>query len=325
MRFFLVLAAAVSLCLGACTDDDGLPQGGPLSPADPGVVSSSGGDRPDDFDARAVELSLEVVAEGLAEPLAIIDPGDGSDRLFVVEQDGLIKILRGGHVSEQPFLDLSAFTEGVGEQGLLGLAFHPDYSSNGRFFVDYTDLNGDTVVAEYRASEDPERADSSSARVLLEIDQPFSNHNGGHIVFGPDGYLYIGMGDGGSGGDPQGNGQSLDTLLGKLLRIDVDSRGAGAPYGIPADNPFVNRSGARPEIWAYGLRNPWRFSFDPAREELWIGDVGQENFEEIDRASDQAPGLNYGWNIMEGSACFSPPSDCDRSELVLPITEYTHE
>jgi glucose/arabinose dehydrogenase len=325
MRPVLALAIAVSLGLSACSDDNPPPRTAPRSPAESGAAGSPGRDQPVDFDPRAVELSLEVVAEGLVQPLAVVDPGDDSGRLFVVEQDGLIKILRGARVSSQPFLDLTALTDGGGEQGLLGLAFHPDYASNGRFFVNYTDLAGDTVVAEYRVSTDPERADSSSAHVLLAIDQPFSNHNGGHVVFGPDGYLYIGMGDGGSGGDPQGNGQRLDTLLGKLLRIDVDARRAGAPYGIPADNPFTDRSDARPEIWAFGLRNPWRFSFDSEAGEFWVGDVGQETFEEIDRVSDQAPGLNYGWNVMEGSACFSPSSDCDQTELVRPITEYTHD
>jgi glucose/arabinose dehydrogenase len=214
------------------------------------------------------------VAGGFTAPLFVTHAGDGSGRLFVVEQGGLIRILAAGETNSEPFLNLTSLTEASGEQGLLGLAFHPDYQTNGRFFVNYTDDEGDTVVAEYRSpNPGSDVVDPSSARVLLRIDQPFSNHNGGALSFGPDGYLYIAMGDGGSGGDPMGNGQSLSTHLGKLLRLDVDSREGGAPYGIPSDNPFVNRPEARPEIWAYGLRNPWRFSFDG--DELWIGDVGQ--------------------------------------------------
>jgi glucose/arabinose dehydrogenase len=260
------------------------------------------------------------MAGGLDAPLLVTHAGDGSRRLFVVEQVGRIRILRVGQPKAEPFLDIASLVTAGGEQGLLGLAFHPEYEANGRFFVNYTDTSGDTVVAEYRAPGGSDRADPASARVLLHIDQPYSNHNGGDVVFGPDGYLYIGMGDGGSGGDPHGNGQRLDTLLGKLLRIDVDRE---RPYGIPEDNPFVGRSRARPEIWAYGLRNPWRFSFDPETGDLWIGDVGQGEQEEIDLArAGRRGGLNYGWNVMEGKQCFSPPEGCEAKGLVRPVAVY---
>jgi glucose/arabinose dehydrogenase len=211
-------------------------------------------------------------------------------------------------------------------RGLLGLAFAPTFATDGRFFVDYTDRDGNTVVSEFRAPDPAaDRAAPGSERVLLRIRQPFPNHNGGALAIGPDGLLWIATGDGGSGGDPLGNGQSLDTLLGKLLRIDPRPA-SGAPYGIPADNPFVGRKGARAEIWAYGLRNPWRFSFDRVTGDLWIGDVGQSAIEEVDhRQNDAAAGPNFGWNTMEASACFDPPKGCQRAGLVLPVAEYGHD
>jgi glucose/arabinose dehydrogenase len=252
--------------------------------------------------------------------------GDGGDRLFVVEQPGRIRIVRNGEVEPEPFLDIADRVALSTEQGLLGLAFHPRYGQNGRFFVDYTDTSGDTVVAEYRVStDDPDRADPGSERVVLAFDQPFANHNGGDLAFGPDGYLWIGTGDGGSGGDPMGNGQDLGTLLGKMLRIDVDHRDAGLAYAIPPDNPFVERAGARAEIWALGLRNPWRYSFDRATGDLWIGDVGQSSFEEIDHVPSDEAGLNFGWNVMEGGGCFQPPSGCDESGITLPVAGYGHD
>jgi glucose/arabinose dehydrogenase len=270
-----------------------------------------------------IAIELRAVVSGLENPLLVTHAGDGSGRVFVVEQIGRIRIVRNGRAVADPFLDISGLVTAGGEQGLLGLAFHPDYANNGRFFVNYTDSNGDDVVAEYGTSSDPDRADDSSGRVLIEIDDPFSNHNGGHLAFGDDGYLYVATGDGGGGGDPLESGQSLNTLLGKLLRIDVDSTSGDFPYGIPPDNPFVDRADARPEIWAYGLRNPWRFSFDAG--DIWIGDVGQSALEEINRMPAHRAGLNYGWNTMEGDACFDPPSDCDRKGLVLPIATYTHD
>lgn len=253
-------------------------------------------------------MSLEPVATGLASPLFVTGAGDGSGRLFVVEQSGRIRILRDGRILPKPFLDIAERINAGGERGLLGLAFHPGFGGDERrFYVDYTDLRGDTVVAEYLATDEPDLADPHSEGILLRIDQPFPNHNGGALAFGPDGGLYIATGDGGSGGDPDDNGQRRDTLLGKLLRLDVDRAGAG------------------PEIWALGLRNPWRFTFDRMTGDLWIGDVGQGAWEEIDRAkAGQGAGANYGWRIMEGRHCFEPPIGCDRSGLVLPIAEYSH-
>jgi glucose/arabinose dehydrogenase len=219
--------------------------------------------------------------------------------------------------SRETYLDIDERIDSGGERGLLGLAFHPDFASNGRVFVNYTDLSGNTVVSEFAG--DAGSADPDSERILLGIQQPFPNHNGGDIAFGPDGYLHIAMGDGGSGGDPLGNGQSLRTLLGKMLRIDVDG---SEPYGVPADNPFVGRDQAMPEIWAYGLRNPWRFSFDRATGDLWIGDVGQYIIEEIDVIGlRRSTGANFGWRRLEGSRQFSgsPPPNA-----VAPIHEYAH-
>ena len=274
--------------------------------------------------ASAVDLAL--VAEGLESPLFAGNAGDGSGRLFVLEQAGRIRVVRDGRLVRAPFLDIAGRISAGGERGLLGLAFAPTFATDGRFFVDYTDRDGNTVVSEFRAPDPAaDRADPGSERVLLRIDQPFANHNGGALVTGPDGLLWIATGDGGSGGDPLGNGQSLDTLLGKLLRIDPRPV-AGAPYGIPSDNPFVGRAGARAEIWAYGLRNPWRFSFDRASGDLWIGDVGQGAIEEVDRWPAGSPaGPNFGWNTMEASACFNPAEGCDPAGLILPVAEYGHD
>jgi glucose/arabinose dehydrogenase len=215
-----------------------------------------------------------------------------------------------------PFLDLSALTTGTGERGLLGLAFHPDWDVNGRFWVDYTDLEGNTVIAEYvRSAGDPDLADPSPVRELLTVEQPFANHNGGMLAFGPDGRLYIGLGDGGGAGDPLGNAQNLASKLGKLLRVDVD----GYPTPVPG-----NLTGGDPHIWDYGLRNPWRFSFDRLTGDLYIGDVGQSAWEEIDveRAGDGR--RNYGWNILEGPACFSPATGCDPTGTTFPADQYDH-
>jgi glucose/arabinose dehydrogenase len=237
--------------------------------------------------------------------------------MYAVGQYGVISVVSAdGSIQEQAFLDIDARVKSGSEQGLLGLAFHPDYQSNGRFFVNYTDLNGDTVVSEFARAGTAGAvvADAGSERILLTIDQPFANHNGGMIAFGADGYLYIGMGDGGSGGDPLGNGQAPTTLLGKMLRIDVDS---GDPYGIPADNPFVDGP-ALPEIWSLGLRNPWRFSFDRETGAMFIGDVGQGSREEVDAEAAGAGGRNYGWNIMEGDICFLTVP-CDNSGLTMPV------
>jgi glucose/arabinose dehydrogenase len=236
-----------------------------------------------------------------------------------VEQPGRIRIVQNGALIPQPFLDITDRVLAGGEQGLLSVAFHPQYASNGLFYVNYTDRNGDTRIERFSVSADPNVADVASGTLILGVDQPFPNHNGGLVTFGPDGMLYIGMGDGGDAGDPFGNGQNLGTLLGKILRIDVG--GGGAPYAIPSDNPFVAREGARAEIWAFGLRNPWRFDFDPQTGELYVADVGQDEREEINVVRAETGALNYGWDIMEGSSCYSDNS-CERDGLVLPVLEY---
>jgi uncharacterized protein (TIGR03437 family) len=267
------------------------------------------------------EVHTVPVGTGLGGVVDIQNAADGSARLFLVQQSGVIRVMRNGALVEAPFLDIHGKTTGTGERGLLGLAFPPGFASKQRFYVDYTDLNGDTTIAQYRVSANPDVADAASEAVLLKIAQPFANHNGGQVRFGPDGYLYIAMGDGGSGGDPLGNGQKLSTLLGKLLRIDVES--SPGQVRIPADNPFVNTAGARPEIWAYGLRNPWRFSFDRASGDLWIGDVGQDLYEEVDfQPAAGRGGENYGWNLMEGLHCYQ--AGCSMQGITLPVAEYTH-
>ena len=271
----------------------------------------------------AQAISLVPLASGLASALSVAHAGDGSGRLFIVLQTGQILIYNGGRVLARPFLDISNLVSCCGERGLLGLAFHPAYASNGSFYVNYTDRRGNTVVARYSVSRlSPNLANPLSATTLLTVDQPYANHNGGQLQFGPDGYLYIGLGDGGSAGDPQNNAQNLGTLLGKILRVDVDG---GSPYAIPPDNPFVGVEGARPEIWAYGLRNPWRFSFDRLTGDIFIGDVGQDEWEEINfQPASSAGGENYGWRLMEGGDCYDPPTGCNPEGLVLPILEYDH-
>jgi len=230
-------------------------------------------------------------------------------------------VVRNGQLRTQPFLDISGQVSGGTEQGLLGLAFHPNYARNGKFYVDYTDRSGDTRIVEYVVSSNPDSA-SATSREILFVDQPYPNHNGGQITFGPDGDLYIALGDGGSAGDPQRNGQNRNVLLAKILRIDVNS---GSPYSIPADNPFRGVSGARGEICDYGLRNPWRFSFDRANGDLYIADVGQDLWEEVDYEPAHRGGKNYGWNVMEGLHCYPPNASCDRSGLTLPVVEYGHD
>jgi glucose/arabinose dehydrogenase len=258
-------------------------------------------------------IRLEPVVSGLSNPLYVTHARD--DRLFVVEQAGRIRLIVGGQLVETPFLDIQQRVRSGGEQGLLGLAFHPDYSRNGRFFVNYTRQSDDaTVVAEYKVSPNANVAQNAE-RVLLVVAQPFTNNNGGMIEFGPDRFLYIGLGDGGSAGDPRNRAQNKGELLGKILRIDVDG---AAPYAIPPDNPFAG-GGGRPEIFALGFRNPWRFSFDRQRGDLWLGDVGQNSWEEI---SIIRRGENHGWRVMEGTHCFHPRKDCTTSELKLPVVQY---
>lgn len=265
-------------------------------------------------------FALVPVAEGLDDPLYVTSP-PGDPRLFIVEQTGAIRIIKDGQLIATPFLDLSAKISCCGEQGLLSLAFHPNFAENGKFFVDYTDRNGDTVVSSFLISQNPDIADPNSEQIILTQDQPFGNHNGGLIKFGPDGFLYIALGDGGSAGDPLLAGQDLSTRLGKILRIDVDN---GDPFAIPPDNPFVNQQGALPEIWHFGLRNPWRFSFDRQTGDMYIGDVGQNQFEEIDFAPAGVGGLNWGWSAMEGAGhCFNDPN-CNNLGIAPPVTEYRH-
>jgi glucose/arabinose dehydrogenase len=267
-------------------------------------------------------ISLAAVATGFENPVAMAHAGDGSGRLFVVEQPGRIRIFDGTRVRAAPFLDLRGLVACCGERGLLGLAFHPQYPTNGAFYVYYTNLNGDIVIARYRVSSDPNVADPASASVLLTIPHPGqSNHNGGALAFGPDGRLYVGVGDGGGGGDPDDNGQDRSVLLGKVLRLAVDG---GAGYTVPPDNPFVSTPGARGEIWAYGLRNPWRITFDRLTGDLFIGDVGQSRREEIDFEPRGSSGRNYGWVRMEGSLCYRPSAGCYDATLTLPVLEYDH-
>ena len=271
----------------------------------------------------AVAIKAEPVITGLSSPVGITHAGDGSGRLFIVLQGGRIVIFDGVKILSSPFLDITSVVSSGGERGLLGLAFHPNYVGNGSFYVNYTNAAGDTVIARYSVSANPNQADPTSADILLTIPQPFSNHNGGQLHFGPDGYLYIGIGDGGSGGDPQNNGQDLGTLLGKILRIDVDK---GPPYAIPPDNPFFGPGdGALDEIWAWGLRNPWRFSFDRLTGDMFIGDVGQNSWEEVDfQPAGSTGGENYGWRLMEGNSCYNPATNCNDSTLTLPILVYDH-
>ncbi len=317
-------ATVAALVLGNCSaipTPSPPPSSAPPSSAPPPAV-------PPAIDPTAVGLRAEVVASGFSAPLQVTNAGDGSGRLFVVEQGGRIRVVRDGQVSREPFLDIRDRVGAGGERGLLGLAFSPAFPADRRFFVDYTDLGGTTVISSFLAGSGAaaEGADPASEEVLLRIAQPYPNHNGGGLAFGPDGLLYIGLGDGGGSGDPEGNGQRLDTLLGKLLRIDVTAPPPdGRPYAIPTGNPFASGGGA-PEIWAIGLRNPWRFSFDRLTGELWIGDVGQNRYEEIDRTpAGAAPPVNYGWNRMEANHCFQPASGCDRTGLALPIAEYGHD
>ena len=275
--------------------------------------------------AQEPEVRLARVATGLNNPISIQSARDGSGRLFFVQQNGLIRWAKGGALAAAPFLDIRGKTRANGECGLLGLAFPPGYSQKRYFYVNYTNAScNSSVVARYRLSANPDVADSDSEEVILTQPQPFSNHNGGHLEFGPDGFLYIGFGDGGSGGDPQNNAQNFETWLGKMLRIDTEA--GRVPYAVPAGNPFTGDSRRRPEIWALGLRNPWRFSFDRETGELWIGDVGQNRAEEINLQSNLSKGgENYGWRIMEGAACFNPSQNCDRTGLTPPVLEYTRD
>ncbi|HLA88641.1 MAG TPA: PQQ-dependent sugar dehydrogenase, partial [Anaerolineales bacterium] len=253
-----------------------------------------------------------LIASGLNRPVDVQSALDGSGRLFIIEKYGVIRVYENGQLLEQPFLNIDdRVNDDSNEMGLLGLAFHPDYEQNGFFYVNYTGTGGNTFISRFQASGNVANAGSES--ILLKINQPYPNHNGGAVVFGPDGYLYLGLGDGGAGGDPHKNGQDTTSLLGKILRIDVNG---GDPYSIPSDNPFGN------EVWAYGLRNPWRISFDRATGDFWIGDVGQGDWEEIDYLPAGSPGgANFGWSIMEGNHGYDGQA---QPGLLLPVAEYSH-
>lgn len=268
----------------------------------------------------------KLIVGGMRRPVDLVHAGDGSGRLFVLEQAGVIQIIKDQQILPQSFLDIRDRVGSSGnEQGLLGIAFHPKFSENGYFFLDYTDYSGNTVISRFTAppgdTSDHPVADPSSEVVLLRVDQPYANHNGGQLVFGPDGYLWIGLGDGGNQGDPNGNGQNPNVLLGKILRIDVDG---GNPYAIPVDNPFATGGGS-PEVWAIGLRNPWRFSFDRATGDLYIADVGQGKWEEIDYFASGTKSMpaNFGWNIREGTHPYSGAAG--NTELIDPVFEYGHD
>jgi glucose/arabinose dehydrogenase len=277
---------------------------------------------------RAAAIRLHRVATGLSSPVFVTSAPDGTGRLFIVEKTGTIRIYRNAHVLAAPFLDISAAVSHGSEQGLLGLAFHPDFATNHRLFVDFTNRSGNTVVREYRVSRSrPNRVDAATGRTILRINQPYSNHNGGMLAFGPDGDLYISAGDGGSAGDPGNRAQSISSLLGKILRIDVNRTSATHRYRSPGTNPYVGRPG-RNEIWQRGLRNPWRFSFDRATGALWIGDVGQNRYEEVDRAAASVGGagrgVNWGWRVLEGFACYNPSTGCSTSGRTPPLLAYSH-
>ena len=292
-----VASAACSESRGAAADEQAQPKSAPAAHA----------------------VGLTEVASGLDNPVHLAAPS-GDPRLFIVEQAGRIRIVKDGRILDRPFLDISAKVRSGGEQGLLSVAFHPRYRETGFFFLNYTDLAGDTQIERYSVSRDGDVADPASGRIVLTIDQPYGNHNGGLSLFGPDGMLWIGTGDGGAGGDPHRHGQNPNSLLGKMLRINVDS---GRTYSIPPDNPYA-RSGGRREVWAIGLRNPWRFAFDREAKTLYIADVGQHEREEINVVPAGAKRVNYGWNRMEGSQCYRNPV-CDRRGLQMPVVTYGRE
>lgn len=283
------------------------------------ITACSSGTEPIDGIDTEVELRLQEVVSGLGGPVYVTSP-TGDPRLFIVEQPGRIRIIQGGQLVATPFLDIVSRVSSGGERGMLSIAFHPQYASNGFFYVYFTGTSGELRIERFTVSSNANVANPASAKVILTVPHPRGNHNGGLAMFGPDGMLYLGLGDGGGAGDPDLNGQNRNTLLGALLRIDVNS---GDPYAIPAGNPFVGQAGTRPEIWAIGLRNPWRFAFDRAAGNLYLADVGQGRLEEVNVVSSTRAGVNYGWSIMEGSSCFEA-SSCNQQGLELPIVEYDH-
>jgi glucose/arabinose dehydrogenase len=281
--------------------------------------------------AGAAGVVLTPVVSGLHAPVQVTYAPDGSGRLFVVEQGGKVRVVKDGVLLPTPFIDIGYRLETGGERGLLGIAFHPSYATNGKFYLYFTRKgDGDVAINEYRVSSgNPDVATQAAIRRIITIDEPYANHNGGHMAFGPDGYLYIGTGDGGSGGDPGNRAQNLDLLLGKMLRINVNGSVGARQYRIPLSNPYLGKPG-RNEIWSRGLRNPWGWSFDRVTGDLWIADVGQNRYEEVDRSlvndkpSSGGKGINYGWRIMEGRHCYRPSTGCRTSGLKFPVVEYSH-
>ncbi len=314
----VLLGLAASLSLAACgsssTVSRATPTSAPTATGTPGKPIGAG------------DIHLQQLADGFDNPVDVAAAPGQTDRLYVVEQPGRIMVVgMDGTVRSQPFLDIRQLVEFGGERGLLSVVFHPDYARNGYFYVNYTGAGGTVTIARYHVSQnDPYRADPSSAAIILTVPHPVSNHNGGLLLFGRDGYLYISIGDGGAGNSA--NGQRKSTLLGKLLRIDVNHTSAGKQYAIPSDNPFVNEAGTRPEIWAYGLRNPWRYSFDRENGDLYIGDVGQNEFEELNyQPAASKGGQNYGWAIYEGNSCYAGGDACSTKGLTAPVYVYKHE
>ena len=300
------------------------PAGSPdLPTAAPSVPAIVGGERPD---LAAVRVAVVPVVDGLDGAIFVTTPNDGTGRLFVAEQGGVIRIVENGTILPAPFLDISDLVSAGGERGLLGLAFPPGYGPvRGTFYVHYSDHDGNTTISAFDArADDPDVADRGSERIILTQQQPYANHNGGWIGFDPDGMLLIGLGDGGAGGDPENRASDLGTILGKLLRIDVLGATAGVAYSIPSDNPFVGRTGARGEILHYGLRNPFRDSVDLETGDLWIGDVGQDQWEEVDVARAGASGLDFGWQRWEGRHCYDRGAGCVEDGVTMPVTEYPH-
>lgn len=313
MRLFSKLIVLTALLLPACGgESNGITNPPPSPPPPP----------PPPPPPTGVRLAL--VVSGLQFPVLVTAPLTDQNRLFIVEKRGVIRIFRNGQLLQTPFLDIRNKVSTGSEQGLLGLAFHPSYATNGVFVINYTDTEGDTRISTLKVSSNPDVADAASESVFLHVDQPFANHNGGHVTFGPFGFLFIGMGDGGGAGDPGNRAQNLGLTFGKLLRYQVDDDGR---VTIPTGNPLVGNPGVLWGIWSWGLRNPWRFSFDRETSDLYVADVGQNELEEINVVSGQAGfgrAANFGWRITEGTQCFSPSSGCNKQGLTLPVLEYTH-
>ena len=329
MRRGLALGAALILaaCGPGATPVPATPSPAPTTPTPAPTASPTASPPPtpsSSTDGVVPVLALEPVASGFERPLLVTNGGDGTGRLYVVEQGGFVWILENGTRIDSPFLDVSDQITSGGERGLLGLAFHPDFPDDPRVFVDYTNRSGDTVVASFELGLDADAVDPATELQVITIEQPYANHNGGALAFDRDGMLLVAMGDGGSGGDPEDRAENPGQLLGKILRLDVDVDTGGAPYAIPAGNPFRD-GGGRPEIAHLGLRNPWRLSIDRATGDLWLGDVGQGSVEEIDVARAGELGLDFGWNTLEGRQCYEPRTGCDTAGKTMPVAEYGHD